>query len=119
MPAKRKRGGRGYVAGDVKAIAHQRIDVLFDIAEKAAMCREFGWARRYVTLAKKIGMRATIGIPKRWRAYYCRHCLSFLLPPHNATVRINNGMITKKCLHCGKVRRVPFSGKGGEHNERK
>ena len=106
--ARKKRTGRGHVAGDIKAIAHKRIDVLFDIAKKAAICREFVWAQRYVIMAKRVGMRATIGIPKRWRPYYCRKCMSYLLPPHNARVRINNGRITKQCLTCGEIRRVPL-----------
>ena len=103
-----KRRGRGHMPRDIKAIAYRRIDTLFEIATKAALCHEFDWSRKYVSMAKKVGMRATIGIPQRWRPYYCRKCLSFLLPPHTAEVRIKKGRVIKKCLNCGTIRRVPL-----------
>jgi len=65
-------------------------------------------ADRYVHLARKIGMRYNVRVPRKYRMYYRRKCDSFLLPGVNAEYRLNNGKITVRCLKCGHIYRHPY-----------
>lgn len=100
--------GRGYVSPRIKKIAKKRINILFELALKAAQCNEIIWARRYIELARKIGMRATIPVPKKWRPYYCKKCYSPMISGKTARYRIRKGRIIRVCLVCGHIRRVPL-----------
>jgi ribonuclease P protein subunit RPR2 len=85
-------------------IARERIEILFDEAEKA---RKDGpdLAKRYVQLAKKIGMRYNVRIPKHLKRKYCKYCYS-MLPAEGR--RLKNGIVTIKCLSCNKTIRYPY-----------
>ncbi len=88
-------------------IAKERIEILFDMAEKQALKGRQDRANRYVQLARKIGMRYNVRIPREYRMRYCRKCDSFLLPGENAKYRLNNGKISVTCLNCGHIYRHP------------
>lgn len=62
--------------------------------------------RRYVSLAKRIGMRTNTRMPKT--ILYCKHCLSPLIPGRNCVVRLRSGRISMTCKECGYIRRRPY-----------
>lgn len=81
-------------------IAEERIDILF----KEAASAEPELGKRYVRLAKKIGMRYNIRLG-RLKRKFCRHCYSFFTAK-NSKIRIKNGTINIKCLSCNNVKRI-------------
>jgi len=90
-------------------IAKERIQILFDLAEK-----EFKKyperSRRYVQLARKIGLRYNVRLPKEIKRKFCRKCDSLLLPGRSCTVRLDSKKraLTIKCLNCNKIYRYPY-----------
>lgn len=88
-----------------RKIAKERIDILFEEAASA----EPALARRYMQLAKKIGMRYNVrlGKPKR---RFCRQCYAYFTAKNSQT-RIKAGTINIKCLSCNKTMRYPFKSK--------
>jgi ribonuclease P protein subunit RPR2 len=103
MPAERSRKKPEY---QVK-IAKERIDTLFDEAEKIRK-ENPKLAQRYIVLAKKIGMRFNVRIPKHLKRKYCKYCYSSL--PASGR-RLKNGIINIKCLNCNKMIRFPYKPK--------
>ena len=83
-------------------IARERIEMLFREAASA----EPELARRYMRLAKKIGMRYNVRLGKR-RRYFCKHCYAYFTSL-NSQRRLKNGKINIKCLSCNKVMRFPY-----------
>ena len=90
-------------------IAKERIDILFKKAEGTARERP-ELARRYMKLAKKIGMRYNVRLGNL-KKRFCRHCYSFLLPGINCSKRLRRGKITVKCFSCNKTIRYPYKSK--------
>ncbi len=86
-------------------IARERIAILFNEAAQA----EPELAKRYMKLAKKIGMRYNIrlGVLKR---RFCRHCFSYFTA-ENSRRRMKNGIMNVMCLSCGKITRYPYKSK--------
>lgn len=60
-------------------IAKERIQVLFDLAEK-----EFKKyperSRRYVQLARKIGLRYNVRLPKEIKRSFCKNAMDYCCP---------------------------------------
>ena len=108
MTRKRGRRGKGRRTREMIGIARERIDTLFQQAEKAALSGRYDRSRRYVELARKIGMRYNVRIPQKYRMHYCRKCNSFLIDGVNAEYRLNSGKITVTCMNCGNVYRHPY-----------
>ncbi len=84
-----------------KKVARERIALLF---KEAAASTDAGSARRYMQLAKKIGMRYNVrlgGLKRR----FCKSCYAFFTP-RNSVTRVKNGTISIKCLSCNNVKRV-------------
>jgi ribonuclease P protein subunit RPR2 len=104
----RRRGRKGRRTKEMVQIAKERIDILFELAEKEALKGRLDRANRYVHLARKIGMRYNVRVPRKYRMHYCRKCDSFLLPGVNAEYRLNEGKITVRCLNCGTIYRHPY-----------
>ncbi len=116
----RRQGGRGRKGRRTKEmvrIAGERIEILFDLAEKEALNGRQDRANRYVHLARKIGMRYNVRVPERYRMRYCRKCDSFLMPGVNAEFRLNDGRITVRCLSCGHIYRHPYAEEKKERRE--
>ncbi len=94
----------------IRKIARGRIDRLFELAESVA--REHPErARRYVELARKIGQRYNVRIPKRWKYRFCKRCNTFWIPGETVTVRLKpdpQPHIEYICKHCGARRRHPY-----------
>jgi ribonuclease P protein subunit RPR2 len=93
-----------------KAIAKQRIEVLFKQAEIKFPTNK-GLANRYVTLARKLSMKVKIKIPLELKRRFCKHCYKYLQPGTNARVRTRDGKIIISCLECKKFMRIPVKNK--------
>lgn len=87
-------------------IAKERIDILFKEAENVVRERP-DLAKRYVKLAKKIGMRYNVRLGKLKRKF-CKYCYSFFLPGLTCSQRLRKGRITIKCFSCNKTIRYPY-----------
>jgi len=93
--------------GWIRDMARQRIEILFGLAEK-----EFSEhperSNRYVQLARRIGMRHNVRIPRELKRRMCKHCYSYLVPGTNARVRLRKRYVTVTCLQCNKQMRCPY-----------
>lgn len=94
--------------GDLAVLIHKRFDRLFKLAEQEALNHNFERANRYVELARKIGMRHNVRIPKKYKRRFCKYCNSYLLPGVNARVRTGKARIIIFCKNCNKFMRIPF-----------
>ncbi|MFP3872740.1 MAG: ribonuclease P protein component 4 [Candidatus Aenigmatarchaeota archaeon] len=91
-----------------RRIARNRIRVLFEEAEKAALNEEFGRADRYVELARKIGMRHNVSLPSEYKRRVCKNCYSYLHPSKTCSVRLKNGLLVTRCFQCGTINRYGY-----------
>ena len=91
-----------------KTIAKSRIEELFKLAEEEALKGRIDRADRYVELARKIGMKYLVRIPKRYKLLFCKNCYRFLLPGVTCRVRINGGRLIIYCYNCKNYRRIPL-----------
>ena len=89
-------------------IANERIHVLFDLADREALAGNRDLADRYILLARKIGMRYNIRIPRELNLRMCKYCYRHLAPGTTSHVRTRNGRLVITCDHCGRCRRIPF-----------
>lgn len=87
-----------------RAIARSRMERLLLLAEQALPERS-DRARRYVDLARRLGMRYQVSLPPAWRWKVCRSCGSLLAPGRNARVRTRGRQRIVTCLACGHVSR--------------
>lgn len=94
--------------GMERRIALERMEILLVLAEKEALGRRGLRARRYVELARRLGMRYNVRMPPRFRRRYCRKCLAYFVPAINARIRIGESRVTITCLSCGLVERYPY-----------
>src|SRR3989338_6013165 len=88
-----------------KEIALERINILFEEAEKA-FSKNKALANRYVSLARKIAMKVKLKIPLKCKRKFCKHCYSYLRPGINSRVRTNRGKVTISCFECKKFTRI-------------
>ncbi len=102
------RGRKGRKTKAMINIAGERIDILFDLAEEEALARNLHRADRYVELARKIGMRYNVRIPRRYRRRFCKHCHCYLMPSINCRVRIRGNRTVIFCENCGGYTRIPI-----------
>ena len=70
--------------------------------------RDRALAKRYVELARRIGMRYNVRFPRKWKRFFCKSCGSFLMPGVNLRVRCTKQRVVFTCLECGRVRRMPY-----------
>ncbi|MFW3145961.1 MAG: ribonuclease P protein component 4 [Thermoplasmatota archaeon] len=103
-----RRRGRGKKRPLAREAALDRIETLYDLAFRMARAGELDLARRYLTLAKRIGMRYTVRIPRELKRSTCRNCRAPLMPDLTSRIRIRNGRKIVTCLECGHVSRYPF-----------
>lgn len=92
---------------DAKDIAKERIDRLFELAEREARAGNRVRSRRYVALALRMGERHKVRAGHK--RTYCAKCLSFFVPPRNVRVRTGRGRVSMTCLECGWVARYPLN----------
>ena len=110
MSAKSKQRGRvgrkGRRTKGMIEIAMERIDLLFEFAERERARGHYERLDRYVELARKIGMRYNVRIPAKYKRRFCKHCYSYLMPGRNAEFRTRNKFIVIHCNKCGKLMRM-------------
>ena len=89
-----------------RKIAKERIEILFSMMEKMKD-EDYELTRRYIELARKIGMKYRVKIPKKFKILFCKKCLY----PYRAgkfRVRIRKSRVIITCLNCGYERRIPI-----------
>ena len=91
-----------------RRVARQRIDLLFHLAEKEAKKHRFERADRYVQLARRIGMKYLIPLPREYKYLVCKKCHRFLLPGVTGRIRVSRGKIVISCMYCDHHRRIPL-----------
>lgn len=84
-------------------IARERMDILFG----EAMSAPDDLARRYIRLAKKIGMRYNVKIGPGRKKLYCTKCFT---PYRGARARLKKGFLARTCGHCGKTTKIRIKG---------
>ena len=109
-----RRTGRGKKSPFVRSTARDRIETLYHLAVERARAGDIELARRYTTLARKVGMRYTVRIPGGLKRFTCRRCMAPLIPGLNARVRLREGIETVTCLECGSIKRYPYGGRTPE-----
>jgi len=92
-------------------IAKERIGILFGLAEDE-MKNHPKRSKRYVELARKIGMRYNIRLAKEQKRKFCKNCNSVLKPGVTSQQRTEKGKLIIKCRKCNKIYRYPFRKKG-------
>jgi len=94
-------------------IAKERIRTLYRQAESTYPTDPHR-AQRYIDLAKKIGTRNRVHIPRDLRRRTCRNCGSFLVPGASSRTRIRQRRephVATTCLNCGHITRIPLGRK--------
>jgi ribonuclease P protein subunit RPR2 len=89
-------------------IAKERIEILLGLAERD-LRQNPDRSRRYVQLARKIGMRYNVRIPSSTKRSFCKRCGTLLRPGLTSSQRTSDGKIGVTCLHCRGVRRTPIA----------
>jgi len=107
--AKTKRRGNAR-SPDANRIAEERIARLFALADEAFKT-DPSRSKRYVALARRIGMRQRVRIPADLRFRFCRRCSGYLVPGASARVRVQHGKVIVTCLVCGHQKRYPVVNK--------
>ncbi|MGQ9583542.1 MAG: ribonuclease P protein component 4 [Thermoplasmatota archaeon] len=109
MGERRHRIGRR--SRDTSRIASERMAVLFRLAQERASAGNQDIAERYISLARAIGMRYNVRVPRAMKRLFCRRCGAFLTPGRNMRVRLRTGKIVNTCLRCGRATRRPTAEK--------
>lgn len=107
-----RRGRRGRRTGAMIRIAQDRVLDLFALAEAEAARGPSPLADRYVSLARKVGTRYNVRLPRELGERYCRGCSSFWVEGRNVRTRIRGGRRVRTCLVCGRVRRIRWGDPG-------
>jgi ribonuclease P protein subunit RPR2 len=90
-------------------IARERIEILFGLAGREFQSHRER-SKRYVGLARRIGMRYNVRIPEGLKGSFCRKCSSYLKPGVNSRARTSprQRALVIKCLECGSISRHPY-----------
>ena len=99
-------------------IAEERIDILFQQAEKELSYNPER-SHRYVQMAQNIAQKYNLKINGTLRGRFCKNCQHFIRPGLNSQIRLFNSSINVKCLDCGEIRRIPYINEKKERRRRK
>jgi ribonuclease P protein subunit RPR2 len=90
-------------------IARERIQILFTLAEKEFR-KHPERARRYVELARKIGLRYNVRLPKELKRKFCKNCYSLLIPGISSKIKLDSKKkaVSIICLKCNRIYRYPY-----------
>ena len=99
------RGRQGLRTAQMREVARTRIILLFTQAQVAAEGGDLVRAGRYVRLARRIGTRYNVRIPRLFRERFCRHCLAYLHEGRTVRTRLHPGRKVRTCLACGTITR--------------
>jgi ribonuclease P protein subunit RPR2 len=97
--------------GFLLQVVRERIEILFKLAEKELKAHPER-ARRYVSLARKLGMRYNVRFPRKLKRKFCKRCGTVWIPGYNLKVRLNSRkkVVEYRC-ECGAVRCFPIPAK--------
>ena len=90
----------------VANIGEKRISILTELSKDAVAEGREDLAKRYVSLAERIGKKTRTGMPEGFR--HCKKCMMPLIPGTNCTVRLTGGKVVTRCHHCGGLKRMPY-----------
>ena len=92
---------------DINKIARKRIETLLALA-KGMWDKDKKLSKRYVQLARKIGMRHQIKLGNK---LFCKKCDAVYLPGKTVKVRTSakEKMVVYVCLECGAVRKFGYA----------
>jgi len=92
-----------------KKIAKERIRKLFNLARENLDVHPER-SRRYVELARKIGLRYNVRLTKEQKMSFCKKCNQILIPGKTSTIRLDQEkkVLTVKCLNCNNIYRYPY-----------
>ena len=96
--------------GGVKGVVLERMGILLSLAEKIAR-ENPSRAKRYVSLARRLGTRFRMRVPKEWKARFCKKCNAFWVPGFNVKVRLSAR--DKRAVYacaCGARKGFPYKG---------
>jgi ribonuclease P protein subunit RPR2 len=88
-------------------IAKERIEILFRQAEENFK-KHPERSRRYVELARKIGLRYNVRFSKELKMKFCKNCNSLLIPEVSSQVRVEKKTLIIKCKKCDKLYKRPL-----------
>jgi len=108
LTAHMSRGRKGRRTKEMVKIAGERIDILFNAAEEEALADRLDRSDRYVELARKIGMRYNVRVPRHYKRRFCRHCHAYLQPSKTSRVRLRGKRVIVHCDNCGRFTRLPY-----------
>jgi len=94
-----------------RRIAEERIDLLYGFAREV-FGENRSLANRYVEIARRIGTRSRVRIPRELKRLTCKKCGVLLVPGANCRVRIRPDRGTTlliACLNCGNIKRYPVA----------
>jgi ribonuclease P protein subunit RPR2 len=95
--------------GNVKEIARERIEILLSHARRTFPTNR-SLAKRYVELARRIGMKSGVRLTREQKLRICKGCGGLLVPGVNCRVRTRSEYGTTvliTCLDCGTKKRYP------------
>jgi ribonuclease P protein subunit RPR2 len=92
-------------------IAKERINILLKLAKKEFR-KHPERSRRYVQLARKIGMRYNVRLPAEWKRRFCKGCGTLFKPGVTCERRKEEGATIIRCGKCNRIYRYPARGKG-------
>ena len=96
---------------NVKQIARQRIQILFNEAKK--VCKsDSQLATQYIKSARRIAMAARIRLPVDFRRQTCKSCNALFVQGYNCRVRVKQKRtphVVITCLNCGNQTRILLS----------
>jgi len=100
---------RGNKPGFLLQVVRERISILFQLSEKELKTHPER-ARRYISLARKLGMKYNVRFPKKLKRRFCKKCGILWIPGYNLQVRLNSRkrMMEYRC-ECGAVRNLPLN----------
>jgi len=90
---------------DHERIARERIERLFELAEKSSKSGNSDDSKGLIVLARQIGKRYNQRLSKSQRIRICRKCNSFLNSGNSKNRISPKGWKTVTCLDCGSVSR--------------
>jgi ribonuclease P protein subunit RPR2 len=90
-------------------IAKERIRILFSLA-KSQLEKNPERSKRYVELARKIGLRYNIRLEKSMKRSFCKSCNSILISGKTSLSRLDSKKKTLNiiCKNCGNIIRIPY-----------
>jgi len=91
----------------IKDMAAQRMVRLFDLADES-FDEDPGLSKRYVFLARRIGMRHRVRMPSYLKRRICKGCGAYLVPGVSCRVRMRSGRVVTTCMECGHHKRIPY-----------